>query len=164
MSLPIVVIVQNIHTFYFLTISPPPTAFRVQKNEEWERQTDKAVDASSQNAQLICCRPKISRFHNHHFLPYFIGSFENYEIICWPIPFCPRGDMNVLRYRQNDRVFSSAIIRFYLAEIIYALEYLNGKGIVYRDLKPENILVQAIWPRYINRFRPVEKPTPKKTR
>ncbi|KAL2470565.1 Serine/threonine-protein kinase UCNL [Abeliophyllum distichum] len=84
----------------------------------------------------------LSRLHNHSFLPCLIGSFENHEIICWAIPFCPGGDLNVLRYRQNDRVFSPAVIRFYLAEIICALEYLHGKGIVYRDLKPENILVQ----------------------
>ncbi|XP_022879029.1 serine/threonine-protein kinase UCNL-like [Olea europaea var. sylvestris] len=84
----------------------------------------------------------LSRFHNHPFLPYLIGSFENHEIICWATPFCPGGDLNELRYRQNDRAFSSAVIRFYLAEIICALEHLHLQGIVYRDLKPENILVQ----------------------
>lgn len=78
----------------------------------------------------------------HPFLPYLIGSFENQEFICWAIPYCPGGDLNVLRYRQNDHVFSPAVIRFYLAEIICALEYLHERGIVYRDLKPENILVQ----------------------
>ncbi|CAI9770587.1 unnamed protein product [Fraxinus pennsylvanica] len=84
----------------------------------------------------------LSRLHKHPFLPYLIGSFENHEIICWAIPFCPGGDLNVLRYSQNDRVFSPAVIRFYLAEIVCALEHLHGQGIVYRDLKPENILVQ----------------------
>ncbi|XP_075481242.1 serine/threonine-protein kinase UCNL-like [Primulina tabacum] len=78
----------------------------------------------------------------HPFLPYLIESFESQEFICWAIPYCPGGDLNVLRYRQNDHVFSPAVIRFYLAEIICALEYLHERGIVYRDLKPENILVQ----------------------
>ncbi|KAL2463564.1 Serine/threonine protein kinase [Forsythia ovata] len=77
------------------------------------RQIDKAVDASSQNAPPVCCCPKISRLHNHPFLPCLIELFENHEIICWAIPFCPGGDLNVLRYRQNDRVFSS--VRFLAA-------------------------------------------------
>ncbi|KAL3850100.1 hypothetical protein ACJIZ3_011982 [Penstemon smallii] len=76
------------------------------------------------------------------FLPHLIGSYENEEFICWGIPYCPGGDLNVLRHRQNDHVFSPAVIRFYLAEIICALEHLHHQGIVYRDLKPENILVQ----------------------
>ncbi|XP_062008285.1 serine/threonine-protein kinase UCNL-like [Rosa rugosa] len=52
------------------------------------------------------------------------------------------GDLNVLRYRQNDHIFSQTVIRFYLAKIVCALEHLHSMGIAYRDLKPENMLIQ----------------------
>ncbi|KAG8389033.1 hypothetical protein BUALT_Bualt02G0187300 [Buddleja alternifolia] len=85
---------------------------------------------------------RLTAASHHPFLPHLIGSSENQDFICWAIPYCPGGDLNVLRHRQNDGVFSPPVIRFYLAEIICAIEHLHDQGIVYRDLKPENILVQ----------------------
>ncbi|KAL3599707.1 hypothetical protein D5086_007625 [Populus alba] len=78
----------------------------------------------------------------HPFLPHLISSVETQEFLAWAVPFCPGGDLNVLRHRQNDHVFSPAVIRFYLAEIVCALDHLHEMGIVFRDLKPENILIQ----------------------
>ncbi|RAL45859.1 hypothetical protein DM860_006013 [Cuscuta australis] len=109
----------------------------------------KAVDKSfSTDDERRRARWEISvlsrfRLHDppHPFLPSLIGSFDD-DLLCWAVPYCPGGDLNVLRHRQNDSVFSPSVIRFYLAEIILALEHLHGLGIVYRDLKPENILIQ----------------------
>ncbi|KAF7807286.1 serine/threonine-protein kinase UCN-like [Senna tora] len=79
---------------------------------------------------------------SHPFLPLLLGTFESDQFLGWAVPYCPGGDLNVLRYRQTDRVFSPAVIRFYLAEIVCALDHLHSLGIAYRDLKPENVLVQ----------------------
>ncbi|XP_040993191.1 serine/threonine-protein kinase UCN-like [Juglans microcarpa x Juglans regia] len=79
---------------------------------------------------------------SHPFLPSLLGYLDTHDFLAWAVPYCPGGDLNVLRYRQNDRVFSHAVIRFYLAEIVCALDHLHRMGIVYRDLKPENVLIQ----------------------
>ncbi|KAI9704347.1 MAG: hypothetical protein M1836_007209 [Candelina mexicana] len=44
---------------------------------------------------------------------------------------------------QREGRFLEARAKFYIAELILALEHLHGYDIVYRDLKPENILLDA---------------------
>uniref|UniRef100_A0A915DNE9 Ribosomal protein S6 kinase n=1 Tax=Ditylenchus dipsaci TaxID=166011 RepID=A0A915DNE9_9BILA len=44
---------------------------------------------------------------------------------------------------SKEVMFTEEDVKFYLAELILALEHLHSLGIVYRDLKPENILLDA---------------------
>ncbi|GLT55158.1 hypothetical protein SLA2020_283040 [Shorea laevis] len=64
------------------------------------------------------------------------------KLSCLVMEYCPGGDLHVLRQKQPSRSFSELAARFYVAEVLLALEYLHMLGVVYRDLKPENILVR----------------------
>jgi serum/glucocorticoid-regulated kinase 2 len=54
------------------------------------------------------------------------------------IDYC-RGDLS--RELSKMMTFKEEMVRFYIAQLILAIEYLHHQNVIYRDLKPENILV-----------------------
>lgn len=79
---------------------------------------------------------------DHPFLPTLYTHFETDKFSCLVMEFCPGGDLHTLRQRQRGKYFPEQAVKFYVAEILLAMEYLHMLGIIYRDLKPENILVR----------------------
>ncbi|KAM7267538.1 hypothetical protein ACFE04_009704 [Oxalis oulophora] len=79
---------------------------------------------------------------DHPFLPTLYSHFETEKFSCLVMEFCPGGDLHALRQRQPGKFFPEHAARFYVAEVLLALEYLHMLGIIYRDLKPENVLVR----------------------
>lgn len=107
------------------------------------------ADASTTDRRLgreeyrrICFERDVLASLNHPLLPKLHGVLSTDKIIGYAMDYCPGRDLNSLRKKQTEKMFSDDIIRFYAAEIVLALEYLHGLGIVYRDLKPENVMVQ----------------------
>ncbi|KAJ4753326.1 Protein kinase [Rhynchospora pubera] len=85
---------------------------------------------------------EILQMLDHPFLPTLYAHFITDNLACLVMEFCPGGDLHVLRQKQPTRCFSEPAARFYVAEVLLALEYLHMLGVIYRDLKPENILVR----------------------
>ncbi|KAJ4978853.1 hypothetical protein NE237_009633 [Protea cynaroides] len=85
---------------------------------------------------------EILRVLDHPFLPTLYAHFTTEKLSCLVMEFCPGGDLHILRQKQPGRSFPEQAARFYVAEVLLALEYLHMLGVVYRDLKPENILVR----------------------
>ncbi|CAA7019156.1 unnamed protein product [Microthlaspi erraticum] len=85
---------------------------------------------------------EILKMLDHPFLPTLYAQFTSDNLSCLVMEYCPGGDLHVLRQKQLGRCFPEPAARFYLAEILLALEYLHMLGVIYRDLKPENILVR----------------------
>ncbi|XP_022755954.1 serine/threonine-protein kinase D6PKL1-like [Durio zibethinus] len=85
---------------------------------------------------------EIMQMLDHPFLPTLYAYFATEKLSCLVMEYCPGEDLHVLRQKQPGRSFSEQAGRFYVAEVLLALEYLHMLGVVYRDLKPENILVR----------------------
>ncbi|KAL2471815.1 Serine/threonine-protein kinase OXI1 [Abeliophyllum distichum] len=90
----------------------------------------------------ICFEREVLGSLHHPLLPKLNGVLLTEKIVGYAIDYCPGRDLNSLRKNQTEKMFSDDIIRFYAAELVLALEYLHGLGIVYRDLKPENVMIQ----------------------
>ncbi|KAL9241888.1 hypothetical protein vseg_015948 [Gypsophila vaccaria] len=79
---------------------------------------------------------------DHPFLPTLYTHFETENHSCLVMEFCPGGDLHSLRQSRPHKCFPEHAARFYVAEVLLALEYLHMLGVIYRDLKPENVLVR----------------------
>ena len=47
----------------------------------------------------------------------------------------------LFQHLKKNGPFSEQKSRFYIAEVILAIEYLHQRNIIFRDLKPENVLL-----------------------
>ncbi|KAH7443090.1 hypothetical protein KP509_02G018800 [Ceratopteris richardii] len=103
---------------------------------------DKDAASSRNKLQRMYMEKEILQSVDHPFLPTLYAHFDCNNCSCLVIDYCPGGDLYVLRQKQPGRRFSLIAARFYVSEVLVALEYLHMLGIVYRDLKPENVLVQ----------------------
>ncbi|KAL8046265.1 hypothetical protein ABFX02_08G166500 [Erythranthe guttata] len=103
---------------------------------------DKASLASRKKLMRAQTEREILQSLDHPFLPTLYTHFETEKFSCLVMEFCPGGDLHTLRQRQPGKYFSEQAVKFYVAEVLLAMEYLHMFGIVYRDLKPENVLVR----------------------
>lgn len=68
-----------------------------------------------------------------------IWTFQTPSHIHLVLEYCPFGDFEtILDYFKK---LEEPVARFYICEVILAIEYLHLKKIIYRDLKPSNLLI-----------------------
>ena len=65
-------------------------------------------------------------------------SFQTLENLYMIEEYCPGGD---IQYHLKINLFEEEEAKFYIGELILAIEHLHNLNIIYRDLKPENILI-----------------------
>ncbi|KAG7402360.1 hypothetical protein PHYBOEH_000068 [Phytophthora boehmeriae] len=76
--------------------------------------------------------------------PFVIGlnyAFQTESKVYLVMDYQSGGEL--FSYLKEEGTFTEDATRFYLAEMILALEHLHGHDIIHRDLKPENILISA---------------------
>ncbi|ETW07253.1 AGC protein kinase [Aphanomyces invadans] len=78
----------------------------------------------------------------HH--PFVIGlefAFQTESKVYLVMEYQPGGEL--FSHLKKEGLLMEDKAKFYLAEMILALEHLHLQGIIHRDLKPENVLISA---------------------
>ncbi|KAI8090266.1 Serine/threonine-protein kinase orb6 [Gilbertella persicaria] len=66
-------------------------------------------------------------------------SFQDTQFLYLIMEFLPGGDLMTMLIKYDT--FSEPVTRFYIAEIVLALEAIHNLGFIHRDIKPDNILI-----------------------
>jgi protein kinase A len=73
------------------------------------------------------------------FIVKYCGSLQDAKHVYFVMEYCEGGELFNLLCAVG--AFQEEMAKFYVAEVIVALEAVHAAGIVYRDLKPENIML-----------------------
>ena len=68
-------------------------------------------------------------------------KFTCETFICFVMEYLNGGDFGHLL--KSEQYLEENVAKFYISELILAVEYLHSIGIVHKDLKPENMLIDS---------------------
>lgn len=85
-------------------------------------------------------RSLLSRI-NHPFIIKLYSAMQDHRFLYMLMEYAPGGEL--FHYLRRSGRLDISAARFYIAELVLAIEYLHSYDIVYRDLKPENLLLDA---------------------
>lgn len=83
----------------------------------------------------------ILRKVHHPFIVRLIYAFQTENKLHLVMDFVNGG--HLLFHLHREAMFSESQARFYIAEVILAIEHLHTLNIIHRDLKPENVLLDS---------------------
>eukprot|EP01033_Poteriospumella_lacustris_P011218 gene11217-7979_t len=77
----------------------------------------------------------------HPFIVNLDYAFQTDTLAIMVLGLSTAGDLQKALNKAAEEKLSEERVRFYVAEIVLALDYLHKMGLMYRDLKPNNVLL-----------------------
>jgi serine/threonine protein kinase len=105
-------------------------AMKVLKKDFLKKQNQVAHTKTEREILEKITHPFVVKLH------YAFQSSDKLYLVC---DYMPGGE--IFYHLRKEGCFSEERTRFYVCEMVLALEHLHRSGVIYRDLKPENILL-----------------------
>lgn len=77
--------------------------------------------------------------NSHPFIVKLGYAFQTLSKLFLAIEYCPNGDLS--KHLLYEKKFPESRAKFYICEVLLALENLHQRDIIYRDLKPDNVIL-----------------------
>lgn len=101
---------------------------------------EKAVVVERKHVDHLIHEKKILESIQFPFLISISSAFKDNVYLYLVLPYLPGGELFTVM--QNYGSFSDDVAKFYISQMVLAVEYLHYCQIVHRDIKPENILIE----------------------
>ena len=111
--------------------SGKPYAMKVLKKEVLEKR--------NQRVHTQAEREILEGTRDHPFIVQMRFAFQTQDKLYMVLDFMAGGEL-FFHLRKSGR-FTEDRARFYIAEILLAMEFIHEQNVIYRDLKPENVLL-----------------------
>ena len=76
---------------------------------------------------------------NHPFIVKLYFAFQTMNRLFLILEYCPGGDLS--KHLFFEKKFCESRAKFYICEVLLALENLHKRNIIFRDLKPDNVVL-----------------------
>ena len=100
---------------------------------------DKSIIEDWKKMDYVMNEKEILSSISHPFIVKMYYSFATKNYLNLVLDFWPGGEL--FFHIVKNRRLKESVAKFYIAEIILAVEHLHNNNILYRDLKPENVLI-----------------------
>ncbi|XP_054273170.1 cAMP-dependent protein kinase catalytic subunit gamma-like [Macrosteles quadrilineatus] len=102
---------------------------------------DKKAVIKGRHFRYVNNEKRILQSINFPFCIYLRYFFVDYNYLYFVMPFVPGGDF--FDYLAEFKPLKEDHAKFYVTQLVLALEYLHYLELIHRDLKPENIMMDA---------------------
>jgi len=122
------------------------TVYLVQDKHTSHMYALKAVDKYNADGRKIACstvlneQTALTKLNGNDFILPLHACFHDTENYYLVTEYLPGGDLEDL---QRTKALDVDAVRFYMAELLLAIEHVHAHNVIHRDIKPENVFIDT---------------------